>query len=92
VRVGDIRGPVFAAEIAVARPGTVFTWRPRKLDIQADIAAMTATGHLMHVSAAGLLDGGRAGLAHHFVLGPGTARAADCADQLSPFDQRDPAA
>src|SRR5271168_1709849 len=39
-----------------------------------------------------LLDSGCAGLAHHLVLRTRTTRAADCTDQLSAFDQRDPAA
>jgi hypothetical protein len=39
-----------------------------------------------------LLDRGCAGLANHFVLRPGAARAADRPDNFPPFDEGDPAA
>src|ERR1700722_8664669 len=40
----------------------------------------------------GLLDRGCTGLANHFVLRPGAARAADRPDDFSSFDEGDPAA
>src|SRR5579863_5860619 len=39
-----------------------------------------------------LLDGGGSSLANHLVLRTGATGAADCADELSAFHERDPAA